>query len=128
MSAGIDGGTQVCQHYRRNLAVMLRKSLAPFCSALQPPRSKLWTGFTESVRENHSALLRPILKILSGIMSSTGQHRPVIVKRLVIENSIESKIIELGVKKANMVSSVLADDDQALGRLTPEDLSFLFTM
>jgi DNA repair protein RAD16 len=56
------------------------------------------------------------------------QHRPVVVKRFIIENSIESKIVELGKKKADMVGSVLQDDDSAMGRLTPEDLSFLFTM
>ena len=57
-----------------------------------------------------------------------GQHRPVLVKRLIIENSIESKIVELQKKKEAMIGAALGDDDQALGRLTPEDLAFLFTM
>jgi DNA repair protein RAD16 len=50
------------------------------------------------------------------------------VKRLIIENSIESRIIELQRKKETMVGAALGDDDQALGRLTPEDLRFLFTL
>ncbi|KAG0145261.1 hypothetical protein CROQUDRAFT_658947 [Cronartium quercuum f. sp. fusiforme G11] len=57
-----------------------------------------------------------------------GQHRPVIVTRLIIENSIESRIVELQKKKEAMTGAALGDDDQALGRLTPEDLSFLFTL
>ncbi|KAH8920079.1 hypothetical protein BT69DRAFT_444286 [Atractiella rhizophila] len=56
-----------------------------------------------------------------------GQHRPILVKRMVIENSIESKIIELQKKKESMVGAALGDDDKAMGRLTPEDLRFLFT-
>ncbi|EGG06508.1 uncharacterized protein MELLADRAFT_36161 [Melampsora larici-populina 98AG31] len=57
-----------------------------------------------------------------------GQHRPVVVTRLIIENSIESRIVELQKKKEAMTGAALGDDDQALGRLTPEDLSFLFTL
>ena len=57
-----------------------------------------------------------------------GQHRPIHVKRLIIENSIEAKIIQLQQKKENMIGAALGDDDQALGRLTPADLAFLFTM
>lgn len=37
-----------------------------------------------------------------------GQHRPIIVKRMIIENSIESRIIELQNKKSAMVRSALA--------------------
>jgi len=57
-----------------------------------------------------------------------GQHRPVVITRLIIENSIESRIVELQKKKEAMTGAALGDDDQALGRLTPEDLSFLFTL
>ncbi|CAH7674033.1 adenosinetriphosphatase [Phakopsora pachyrhizi] len=57
-----------------------------------------------------------------------GQHRPVIVTRLIIENSIESRIVELQKKKEAMTGATLGDDDQAIGRLTPQDLSFLFTL
>ncbi|KAK4705842.1 DNA repair protein RAD16, partial [Phenoliferia sp. Uapishka_3] len=79
-----------------------------------------------------------------------GQHRPVVVTRLIIENSIESRILELQKKKENLAASALGDDDKAMGRvrgsllwprdnffgltldlprqLTPEDLRFLFSL
>lgn len=57
-----------------------------------------------------------------------GQHRPVVVTRLIIEDSIESKVLELQKKKEAMIGAALGDDQEALGRLTPEDLRFLFTL
>ena len=42
---------------------------------------------------------------------------------MIIEDSIESKIVELQKKKELMIGAALGDDDQALGRLTPGDLS-----
>ncbi|TFY60608.1 hypothetical protein EVJ58_g5037 [Rhodofomes roseus] len=57
-----------------------------------------------------------------------GQHRPVEVVKLVIEDSIESKIVQLQEKKAAMVDATLSTDDSAMGRLTPEDLGFLFRL
>lgn len=57
-----------------------------------------------------------------------GQNRPVIATRLIIENSIESRIVELQRKKENLAASALGDDDNAMGRLTPEDLQFLFQL
>lgn len=56
-----------------------------------------------------------------------GQYRPVIVTRLIIENSIESRILELQRKKENLASSTLGDDKNAMGKLTPADLRFLFS-
>ncbi|KAI5475780.1 DNA repair protein rad16 [Pseudohyphozyma bogoriensis] len=47
-----------------------------------------------------------------------GQHRPVVVTRLIIENSIESRILELQKKKENLAASALGDDDKAMGRTT----------
>ncbi|OSX60483.1 hypothetical protein POSPLADRAFT_1147183 [Postia placenta MAD-698-R-SB12] len=55
-----------------------------------------------------------------------GQHRPVQVVKLVIEDSIESRIVQLQEKKAAMVDATLSTDDSAMGRLTPDDLGFLF--
>lgn len=55
-----------------------------------------------------------------------GQHRPVQAIKLVIEDSIESRIIQLQEKKSAMIDATLSTDDSAMGRLTPEDLSFLF--
>lgn len=57
-----------------------------------------------------------------------GQHRPIIVKRMVIENSIESRIIELQNKKSVMIEAAIGKDDGAMGRLSVSDLRFLFTL
>ncbi|TFY82917.1 hypothetical protein EWM64_g1085 [Hericium alpestre] len=50
-----------------------------------------------------------------------GQHRPVQAIKLVIEDSIESRIVQLQEKKSAMVDATLSTDDSAMGRLTPED-------
>ncbi|EIW82150.1 hypothetical protein CONPUDRAFT_122767 [Coniophora puteana RWD-64-598 SS2] len=50
-----------------------------------------------------------------------GQHRPVKAYKLVVEDSIESRIIQLQEKKSAMVDATLSTDDSAMGRLTPED-------
>ncbi|BFZ58946.1 DNA repair protein rad16 [Savitreella phatthalungensis] len=55
-----------------------------------------------------------------------GQRRPVRITRLVIENSIESRIVELQEKKAQMIQATVSSDEAAMNRLTPEDMSFLF--
>lgn len=51
-----------------------------------------------------------------------GQHRPVHAIKLVVEDSIESRIVQLQEKKAAMVDATLSTDDSAMGRLTAEDL------
>ena len=55
-----------------------------------------------------------------------GQHRPVKAVKIVIEDSIESRIIQLQEKKMAMVDATLSADDQAMGRLTPTDVGILF--
>ncbi|KAL5530755.1 RAD16 [Sanghuangporus sanghuang] len=55
-----------------------------------------------------------------------GQHRPVEAIKLVVEDSIESRIVQLQEKKSAMINATLSTDDSAMGRLTPEDLGFLF--
>ncbi|KAH9956779.1 SNF2 family N-terminal domain-containing protein [Russula dissimulans] len=57
-----------------------------------------------------------------------GQRRPVQAIKLVIEDSIESRIVQLQEKKSAMVDATLSTDDSAMGRLTAEDLSFLFRL
>lgn len=57
-----------------------------------------------------------------------GQHRPIIVKRMIVENSIESRIIELQNKKSAMIEAAIGKDDSAMGRLSVADLSFLFSL
>jgi DNA repair protein RAD16 len=55
-----------------------------------------------------------------------GQYRPVKITRFCIEDSIESRIIELQDKKANMIHATINHDTAAINRLTPDDLQFLF--
>ncbi|KAF7297296.1 ATP-dependent helicase rhp16 [Mycena indigotica] len=57
-----------------------------------------------------------------------GQKRPVKAIKLVVEDSIESRIVQLQEKKSAMVDATLSTDDQAMGRLTPQDLQFLFRL
>ncbi|KAF5346937.1 hypothetical protein D9758_010160 [Tetrapyrgos nigripes] len=57
-----------------------------------------------------------------------GQRRPVKAIKLVVEDSIESRIVQLQEKKSAMIDATLSPDDSAMGRLTPEDLSFLFRL
>lgn len=57
-----------------------------------------------------------------------GQYRPIVVTRLIIENSIESRIIQLQEKKGAMIEAALAKDDKAMGRLSVADLAFLFSL
>ncbi|KAJ6543921.1 SNF2 family N-terminal domain-containing protein [Mycena capillaripes] len=52
-----------------------------------------------------------------------GQRRPVKAIKLVIEDSIESRIVQLQEKKSAMVDATLSTDDSAMGRLTPGDVS-----
>ena len=52
-----------------------------------------------------------------------GQHRPVVVTKLVVEDSIESKIVQLQEKKLAMTTAALSrDPEESLGKLTPEDV------
>ncbi|KAJ5291108.1 DNA repair protein RAD16 [Penicillium angulare] len=56
-----------------------------------------------------------------------GQQRPCVVTRLSIEDSVESRIVQLQEKKANLIRGTInKDQDQALEKLTPEDMQFLF--
>lgn len=57
-----------------------------------------------------------------------GQRRPVEAFKLVIEDSIESRIVQLQEKKSAMIDATLSTDDSAMGRLTPDDLGFLFRL
>ena len=57
-----------------------------------------------------------------------GQRRPVKITRLIVENSIESRIVQLQEKKHLLFQSTVGKDAAALERLTEEDLYFLFQM
>ncbi|KAI8058475.1 P-loop containing nucleoside triphosphate hydrolase protein [Syncephalis plumigaleata] len=57
-----------------------------------------------------------------------GQYRPIRVTRLIVENSIESRIVQLQEKKQALFQSTIGKDEKALARLTEEDLRFLFVL
>ncbi|KAL9548007.1 hypothetical protein MBANPS3_005884 [Mucor bainieri] len=57
-----------------------------------------------------------------------GQHRPIKITRLIIENSIESRIVQLQEKKTALVESTVGKNSNALDKLSVEDLRFLFVM
>ncbi|KAJ6015083.1 DNA repair protein RAD16 [Penicillium herquei] len=56
-----------------------------------------------------------------------GQKRPCVITRLCIEDSVESRIVQLQEKKANLIRGTINQDQgHALERLTPQDMEFLF--
>ncbi|EEA25851.1 DNA repair protein rad16 [Talaromyces marneffei ATCC 18224] len=56
-----------------------------------------------------------------------GQRRPCVITRLCIEDSVESRMVALQEKKANMINGTInKDQGDALEKLTPEDMQFLF--
>ncbi|KAF3937592.1 hypothetical protein ABW19_dt0201039 [Dactylella cylindrospora] len=55
-----------------------------------------------------------------------GQTRNCRITRLVIQDSIESRIIELQEKKANMINATIGADQAAMEKLSPADMQFLF--
>ncbi|KAI9331101.1 rad16p [Obelidium mucronatum] len=57
-----------------------------------------------------------------------GQHRPIRITRLIIENSIESRILQLQEKKKMLFQSTVGKDMDALAKLSEEDLAFLFVL
>ncbi|KAJ3363166.1 DNA repair protein rad16 [Allomyces javanicus] len=57
-----------------------------------------------------------------------GQYRPIRITRLIIEDSIEERIIQLQVKKQALFDSTVGKNLDALARLSEEDLKFLFVL
>ncbi|KAI5811500.1 SNF2 family N-terminal domain-containing protein [Peziza echinospora] len=55
-----------------------------------------------------------------------GQKRSCKITRLVIEDSIESRIIELQDKKARMINATVNGDEKSMEKLTAADMQFLF--
>ena len=56
-----------------------------------------------------------------------GQTRVVQVIKLVCEDSIEQKVIELQEKKKEIVKMIVADDDTNIQKLSKDDLSYLIS-
>nr|POE65133.1 dna repair protein rad16 [Quercus suber] len=55
-----------------------------------------------------------------------GQKRPCVITRLCIEDSVESRMVMLQEKKANMINGTINNDKASMEKLTPEDMTFLF--
>ena len=55
-----------------------------------------------------------------------GQTRPCVITRLVVEDSVESRMVLLQEKKARMIAGTVNQDKVAMEKLSPEDLQFLF--
>jgi len=54
-----------------------------------------------------------------------GQDKPVLVYRLVVEDTVEQKMVELGKRKREVAESALGRDAQGGKRLTREDVELL---
>ncbi|KAH6589316.1 hypothetical protein BASA61_005646 [Batrachochytrium salamandrivorans] len=57
-----------------------------------------------------------------------GQHRPIKITRIIVENSIESRILMLQEKKKALFDSTVGGNLDALAKLSEEDLQFLFVL
>ena len=55
-----------------------------------------------------------------------GQFRPIRIYRMVIENSIESRVLILQQKKKALFETAVDNNMEALNRLNEDDLNFLF--
>lgn len=56
-----------------------------------------------------------------------GQTKPVSVYKLVCHDSIEERVIELQEKKKDLYDAVIKSGDEAMSRLTEEDLKFIIS-
>lgn len=56
-----------------------------------------------------------------------GQFRPINIYKIIIQDSIESKIVELQEKKKALFESTVDNDSAALEKLEKDDLQFLFS-
>jgi SNF2 family DNA or RNA helicase len=54
-----------------------------------------------------------------------GQTKNVEVIKLICENSIEQKVIELQEKKKNLIDKIISNDDSSITSLSQEDLKFI---
>ncbi|HEX3474642.1 MAG TPA: DEAD/DEAH box helicase, partial [Kofleriaceae bacterium] len=56
-----------------------------------------------------------------------GQSRPVFAYRLIAENTVEDKILELQARKRQLADGIFADDGGGLAKLSIADLELLFS-
>ncbi|HWO22354.1 MAG TPA: C-terminal helicase domain-containing protein, partial [Kofleriaceae bacterium] len=57
----------------------------------------------------------------------SGQTRPVLAYRLIAEDTIEDKILELQARKRQLADGIFADDGGGLAKLSLTDLELLFS-
>lgn len=55
-----------------------------------------------------------------------GQYKPVKVVNIIAAGTVEERILKLQEKKAAIFDATVGKENDAMGRLTPEDLKFLF--
>ena len=55
-----------------------------------------------------------------------GQHKPIYATRFIVADTIEERILSLQEKKRLVFDSTINGDASSMGKLTPEDLRFLF--
>lgn len=55
-----------------------------------------------------------------------GQHKPMRCTKFVIAGTIEERIVKLQEKKLAVFNATIGQDGEALGRLTEDDMRFLF--
>ena len=56
-----------------------------------------------------------------------GQHKPIFATRFIMEGTIEERILRLQEKKRLVFDGTIGGDTQSMGRLTAEDMGFLFS-
>ncbi|XP_010522352.1 PREDICTED: DNA repair protein RAD16 isoform X2 [Tarenaya hassleriana] len=56
-----------------------------------------------------------------------GQYKPIRIVRFVIENTVEERILRLQKKKELVFEGTVGGSDEAIGKLTEEDMRFLFS-
>ena len=84
---------------------------------LRPPRVGANTVGAASTFAELKALLHNV---------RDGDENKITVVRLVIANTVEERIIKLQEKKSLIFEGTVGGDTEALGKLTEDDLKFLF--
>ena len=56
-----------------------------------------------------------------------GQHRPVTVLRYVMRGTVEERVLALQQKKLLVSAATVGNSNAALGKLTEQDVKFLFS-
>ncbi|KAK9155666.1 hypothetical protein Sjap_003146 [Stephania japonica] len=56
-----------------------------------------------------------------------GQYKPIRIVRFIIENTVEERILRLQEKKELVFEGTVGGSNEAMGKLTAQDLQFLFT-